>query len=125
MRHVQLEFLLIHFTAQSAVAASETIASLASLAGGEDVAIEQLLGTLVLLHHGAHPSGKGFDRNAFVAKALKEIPDARIVHGRAPGSCGNFGGDRWMSYGVTFLGCQFALARVLELPPGTAEDFTG
>lgn len=124
MRHVQLEFILIHFAARSATEASATIGQLAAIASAAEATMEQLLGILVVLHHGAHPTTRPFDRPALVNRIQEQLPDAQIIHGRAPGSCGEFGGEQQLFHGVTFLGSHFAIARVLELPPGTAEDFS-
>lgn len=123
MRQVRIEFILLQFGALSPATASELIGTIAEAAMKHEAEIEQLLGTVVLIHHGAHEEKMSIDRAAFVAELQTLLPaDHRIVHGRAPGTYGDLGSDHKKFYGLTFLGSEYAMARLFELDPGTVEE---
>ncbi len=123
MRQIQLEFILIQLRAAAPTGASEQLAFISAMTMEYGAEIEQLLGTLILIHNGAQDTPVEFDRQALVERIRETLPtDVRIVHGRAPGTCGRLGGDRRLFYGATFLGCDYAIARVFELEPGSIEN---
>lgn len=125
MRQIQLEFLLLQFRAPSPTGASHLLALITEVAADFGAEVEQLLGTLILIHNGAQGAQSKFDREALVKRFQDELPgDLRIIHGHAPGTCGNLGGDGRLFYGATFLGSDYAIARIFELPPGSVENLT-
>ncbi|MGB0580718.1 MAG: hypothetical protein ACPGVU_13535 [Limisphaerales bacterium] len=125
MSQTQMEFVLAQFRTVSPVKASQFIAAMSDTAIRHDAQMEQLMGTLVLIYHTPELSEKEFNRSRLVDEAQALLPhDSRIVHGVAPGFLGNLGNETRMFYAATFLGCDFAIARVFEMDAGRVEELT-
>lgn len=125
MSQTQIEFVLAQFRTVSPVKASQYIAAMSDAAIRHDAQMEQIMGTLVLIYHTPELSKSEFDRSRFVDETQALLPhDSKIVHGVAPGFLGNLGNERRLFYAATFLGCDFAIARVFEMEAGRIEELT-
>lgn len=123
----RIEFVLAFVRGESPVQISECIARVADVAVTHGAIVHDLVGALVIVAFGTHPSSspESGSRSSLI-QALREqlAGDVKIVHGAADGYYGLFGSKTRMSY--TFHVPQFdsVLGTLSRLQFGESEEFT-
>lgn len=127
LKHGRVDFILAFVRGGSPTQVSERIAQVADLALTHGATVHDLVGALVIMAFGTHPTSlpESGSRSSLV-QALREqlASDVKIVHGAADGHYGVFGSETRMSY--SFLVPQFdqILGALSRLPFGESEEFT-
>lgn len=127
LKRGRIEFIIAFVRGESPARVSERIARVADLAVTHGATVHDLVGALVIVAFGTHPSSppESGGRPSLVQSLREQLAgDVKIVHGSADGHYGLFGSKTRMSY--TFLVPQFdsVLGALSQLQFGESEEFT-
>jgi hypothetical protein len=126
-KSARIEFILAFVAGDEPAQVSERIAVVVDVAVRHEALVDNLIGALAVLAFGtipvSSPPAPG-SRLSLVNDLHEKLPGyVKIVHGKADGYCGQFGGARHVSF--TFLVPEFdrALGVLGRLQFGAVEEF--